>query len=154
MRNWPRSHRMSRQDEKRIEVSLEAQRMTAYEAGNPVFETQISTGDNVTNPKYQTPTGELPDRAETPLPAHDALGPHLRQLRPAGRALGMLLRTAYAHAFHGAYWHNGFGRIRSHGCVNLAPEDAKWLYLWSTPVMQPYNQLQYDESGGTRVVVA
>ena len=61
--------------------------------------------------------------------------------------------TQRAHAFHGAYWHNGFGQIRSHGCVNLTPQDARWIYLWTTPEMRPYNQLQYAETGGTSVDV-
>lgn len=35
-------------------------------------------------------------------------------------------------ALHGAYWHNGFGRINpSHGCVNLPVSVAKHLYEWT-----------------------
>ena len=34
-------------------------------------------------------------------------------------------------ALHGAYWHDGFGYRRSHGCVNLAITDAHWLFRWS-----------------------
>ena len=37
-----------------------------------------------------------------------------------------------ARALHGAYWHNGFGYARSHGCVNLGPGDALWLYNWAS----------------------
>ncbi|MDX2136869.1 MAG: L,D-transpeptidase [Chloroflexota bacterium] len=33
-------------------------------------------------------------------------------------------------ALHGAYWHDEFGRYRSHGCVNLTMTDAYWLYNW------------------------
>jgi hypothetical protein len=33
--------------------------------------------------------------------------------------------------FHGAYWHDDFGRPVSHGCVNLSPGDALWLYEWA-----------------------
>jgi hypothetical protein len=36
-------------------------------------------------------------------------------------------------AVHGAYWHSEWGNRRSHGCVNLAPKDAKWLYDWTAP---------------------
>jgi hypothetical protein len=36
-----------------------------------------------------------------------------------------------ARALHGAYWHNLFGYEQSHGCVNLAPADSHWLYLWA-----------------------
>jgi hypothetical protein len=40
-------------------------------------------------------------------------------------------------ALHTAYWHDAFGTKRSHGCVNLAPRDARWLYYWSDPQMPP-----------------
>lgn len=33
--------------------------------------------------------------------------------------------------FHAAYWHDDFGAPVSHGCVNLSPADAKWLYDWA-----------------------
>jgi len=33
--------------------------------------------------------------------------------------------------FHAAYWHDSFGSAASHGCINLAPADAKWLYDWA-----------------------
>jgi lipoprotein-anchoring transpeptidase ErfK/SrfK len=33
--------------------------------------------------------------------------------------------------FHGAYWHDAFGTAASHGCINLAPADARWLYEWA-----------------------
>jgi lipoprotein-anchoring transpeptidase ErfK/SrfK len=32
---------------------------------------------------------------------------------------------------HGAYWHDEFGSPVSHGCVNMSPADAKWLYTWA-----------------------
>ena len=34
-------------------------------------------------------------------------------------------------ALHGAYWHNFFGYKQSHGCANLSPGDARWLYEWA-----------------------
>jgi hypothetical protein len=36
------------------------------------------------------------------------------------------------YSLHGTYWNDGFGYQHSHGCVNLAPLDAKWLYDWTT----------------------
>lgn len=36
-------------------------------------------------------------------------------------------------AIHAAFWHNDFGQKRSHGCINLLPEDAKWVYRWTYP---------------------
>ncbi len=41
----------------------------------------------------------------------------------------------HGYALHGAYWHDGFGRVRSHGCTNIAPADARWLYRWTTPTV-------------------
>ena len=38
-------------------------------------------------------------------------------------------------AVHGAYWHDNFGKRRSHGCVNLSPKDARWVYDWTQPVV-------------------
>ena len=39
----------------------------------------------------------------------------------------------HGYAIHGAYWHNNFGTPMSHGCVNLAIEDAEWLFGWAFP---------------------
>jgi hypothetical protein len=36
-------------------------------------------------------------------------------------------------ALHGAYWHDSFGRALTHGCVNLSPRDAAWLFRWAPP---------------------
>jgi hypothetical protein len=33
--------------------------------------------------------------------------------------------------FHAAYWHDNFGTAASHGCINLSPADARWLYDWA-----------------------
>ena len=33
--------------------------------------------------------------------------------------------------FHGTYWHNAFGSPRSHGCVNMPIDVAKFVYEWS-----------------------
>ena len=36
-------------------------------------------------------------------------------------------------AIHSTFWHNDFGVAKSHGCVNAAPEDAKWIWRWTVP---------------------
>ena len=40
---------------------------------------------------------------------------------------------ASGYALHGAYWHDVFGVARSHGCVNLAPIDARVVFRWTDP---------------------
>lgn len=36
-----------------------------------------------------------------------------------------------ARALHAAYWRTYFGYPASHGCVNLSPTDAHWLFEWA-----------------------
>ena len=55
-------------------------------------------------------------------------------------------------SFHGTYWHNDFGRPRSHGCINISPQAAKWLYRWTTPVVKPGDVYAY-EGKGTKVEI-
>lgn len=40
---------------------------------------------------------------------------------------------AAGYALHGAYWHDVFGIPRSHGCINLAPIDARVVFNWTDP---------------------
>ncbi len=50
-----------------------------------------------------------------------------------------------AYALHGAYWHNDFGSIETHGCVNLAPVDARWLFSFLAPALPPgYASIRSD----------
>ena len=56
--------------------------------------------------------------------------------------------------FHAAYWHDRFGTPQSHGCVNLSPTDAKWVYEWSEPTMPPgWNELEVRVPGSMIVRV-
>jgi lipoprotein-anchoring transpeptidase ErfK/SrfK len=50
-------------------------------------------------------------------------------------------------SFHGTFWHNDFGTPHSHGCLNLSMEDAKWLYLWTLPVVLPGQDYVYEKYG-------
>jgi hypothetical protein len=58
-------------------------------------------------------------------------------------------------AIHAAFWHNDFGTRRSHGCINVRPDDAKWIFRWTTP----YVSLEQTEikmewpNVGTQVIV-
>ena len=59
--------------------------------------------------------------------------------------------TGTGDSFHGTYWHNDYGRPRSHGCVNLTPDDAKFIYRWTSPVVPPETAYLYDPGSGTKV---
>jgi hypothetical protein len=41
------------------------------------------------------------------------------------------------YALHGAFWHDAFGHPVSHGCVNLAPRDARFVFDRVLPVLPP-----------------
>ena len=56
-----------------------------------------------------------------------------------------------ARALHATYWHTLFGYTQSHGCVNLSPGDAQWLYNWAeigdyVYVFDPSGQTPTDDS--------
>jgi lipoprotein-anchoring transpeptidase ErfK/SrfK len=53
--------------------------------------------------------------------------------------------------FHGTYWHTDFGTPRSHGCINMRTEDARWLYRWTTPAADLADRLTLGH--GTTVIV-
>jgi len=55
------------------------------------------------------------------------------------------------YALHGAFWHDDFGKPRSHGCINLAPTDAAWLFEWTDPVVPPDWHGAVNAEGGTLV---
>ena len=40
-------------------------------------------------------------------------------------------------ALHAAPWHDHLGRPRSHGCINLSPADARWLFDFTSPSLAP-----------------
>ena len=67
---------------------------------------------------------------------------------------GIAWTTLYhpdGQAIHSVYWHNNFGSTMSHGCINMTNADAKWVYLWSLPVVESKEWLH--KGFGTRVVV-
>jgi hypothetical protein len=141
--------------DKRLEVDTEKQWVTAYEDGVEVFSTRAATGGwylaNDVWKDYTTPLGghtidrKMPSRH---MAAGDLASGEGYDL-PGVPWVSYF--TSSGVAFHGTYWHNDFGRPRSHGCVNVTTEAAKWIYRWSLPVA-PVNELHVSESG-TRVIV-
>jgi hypothetical protein len=68
----------------------------------------------------------------------------------------MVFATLYrGYGLHAAYWHDGFGSPRSHGCVNLSPRDARWLFDWASPSLPEGRRavLSKEDNPGTWVYV-
>ena len=107
-----------------IDINLYEQTLTVYDQGELVFATMVSTG----LPGWWTQPGNFQVYAR--LENDDMMGAFA-----ADRSDYYLLEDVpwvlyfdKARAMHGAYWHNGYGLPRSHGCVNLSPTDAHWLF--------------------------
>jgi hypothetical protein len=114
-----------------IHVDLDQQTLVAYEGDEPVYATVISSGKK----GYEPPTGlfEVEQKyISTTMNATDPIDGFYE--------VEEVPWTLYYHggyALHGAYWHTDFGKVRSHGCTNIAPADARWLYYWSDPQVPP-----------------
>ncbi|MBU4224578.1 MAG: L,D-transpeptidase [Chloroflexi bacterium] len=50
-------------------------------------------------------------------------------------------------------YHNDYGTPRSHGCINLTPQDAKWLYRWTLPAVPLDQRYIYEPGSGSNVQV-
>jgi hypothetical protein len=136
---------------KRIEVRTQQQIVVAYEWERPVFVARTATGAKFSNGNFATPPGRHTTFHKRPS-RHMAAG----NLAYNGYDLPGVPWVSYITkrgvAFHGTYWHNDYGRPRSHGCINLSPSAAKWIYLWTLPHV-PYHEQRVYEDIGTAVDV-
>ncbi|NJM70092.1 MAG: L,D-transpeptidase [Scytonema sp. RU_4_4] len=110
-----------------IQIDLSDQRLIAWNGNTPVYTVIVSTGKKST----PTPTGVFQIQSKH------------KSARMQGRDYDIpnVPHTMYysgSYAIHGAYWHKKFGTPVSHGCVNVAPKRARWLFNWAsigTPVV-------------------
>ena len=143
-------------DDKRVHLSIDDQVLTAYEADQPVLAVKVSTGIP-TDPipgllPTETPRGRF--YIQTKMPSRHMGDGNLTSDIEAYELPGVPWVCFFqkdGYAFHGTYWHDNFGRMMSHGCVNMRNEDALWLYRWSTPVASP--QDWYTRELGTLVEI-
>ncbi|MBA2557268.1 MAG: L,D-transpeptidase [Chloroflexi bacterium] len=116
--------------EKSIVVSISQQRMWAYEGDTVVNTSLVSTG----KPGFDTPLGTYSIIVKKPIEDMEGLiGGEYYNVKDVP---AVMYFTDVGHAFHGTYWHNNFGSVMSHGCVNLPLDVAAWLYAW-TPMYTP-----------------
>jgi lipoprotein-anchoring transpeptidase ErfK/SrfK len=109
-----------------IDVDLGEQVLVLYENDKPVFATLVSSGRAIA-----TPMGTYPVWAKVAAitmknqPYEDK--PYYVNKVPWSTFF------QWHNAIHGAYWHDRFGVTKSHGCVNVAPLDARHVFEWVTP---------------------
>lgn len=137
--------------EKRIEVRLRDQLAIAFESDKPVYLARIASGAVFSNGRFLTPQGVHSTFHKRPS-RHMAAGDLASNGYDLPGVPWICYITEKGVALHGTYWHNDFGRPRSHGCINLTPTAAKWFYRWTFPVVPPSEDMVYEKTG-TRVDV-
>lgn len=123
--------------EKLIHVSIGDQILTCYESGKSVFETRIASGAAFFDPQgvihqFGTPWGK--HNIIWKMPSRRMVGGEIiNDVYDLPGVPWCSFFTDSGAAVHGTYWHNDFGRPRSHGCVNVTSDAAKWVYRWANP---------------------
>ncbi|MFN7130784.1 MAG: L,D-transpeptidase family protein [Myxococcales bacterium] len=113
-------------DERWIDVDLDEQVLVAYEGTRPVYTTLVSSGREGS----PTPVGLF--RIWVKFAEVDMKGAKYGKRYSVARVPWTMFFLG-DFALHCAYWHDRFGAPASHGCVNLSPQDARFLYFWSSP---------------------
>lgn len=142
-------------DERWVEVDLSEQKLIAWDGEKKFLESLVSSG----LPWTPTPTGEF--RIWTKF--H-----HTKMEGGEGKHYYYLPNVPFVmffenskvpgykgYSLHGTYWHDDFGRQRSHGCVNLPTPIAEKLFYWTSPEVPEgkWAMRANDENPGTRIVV-
>ncbi len=136
--------------DKRIEVNLAGQTMTAYENGEPVMTCRVSSGYG----SFGTPVGRHTVLFKYPT-ARMTGGEGADYYDLPGVGFPTFL-TWNGVAIHAAYWHNDFGRPRNRGCLNVPAAVARWVWRWTAPAAPYANASYFTPAGaqGTPVIVA
>lgn len=119
--------RLKRSGQRWIEINRRNQTLTAWQGNRQVYSVIVSTGKSGT----PTPAGIFNIQAKYPtarMIGEDYNVPDVPNV----------MYYSGNYAIHGAYWHRSFGIPISHGCINVAPDHAAWLYSWAsvgTPVV-------------------
>jgi lipoprotein-anchoring transpeptidase ErfK/SrfK len=124
------------EEEKRIVVDIIQQSLSCFEGKREVYYCRVSTGA-----KFDM-YGNAVDKWATPIGQHRVARKYLT-LQMSGGTTGAsydlpgigwtTIFVTGGVAFHSTFWHNDYGVPRSHGCVNLTPQDAKWIFRWTAP---------------------
>jgi hypothetical protein len=137
--------------EKWIDVNLARQSLVAFEGKTPVYVTLFSSGRN----EHETVTGSFRIREKHISATMDADSEIASDGPYSIEDVPYIEYFSGSYALHGAFWHANFGAVKSHGCVNLAPWDAKALFGWTEPLLPEgwHAVMATKEHPGTRVIV-
>jgi hypothetical protein len=116
-------------DEHWLHIDLSEQTLVAWIGDRPVFSTLVSTGKQ----PGMTPVGV--HRLQSKFVATSMRDQPIEEEAYSIEDVPWTQYFAHNVALHGAFWHGGFGLVRSHGCVNLSPADARWLFGFTQPAL-------------------
>jgi hypothetical protein len=137
--------------EKWIDVNLKRQTLVAFEGALPVFATVFSSGRN----EHETVPGVFRIREKHISATMDGDAELATDGPYSIEDVPYIEYFNGSYALHGAFWHAEFGHVKSHGCVNLAPWDAKSLFGWTDPPIPEgwHAVFATKDKPGTRVIV-
>lgn len=123
--------------ERWIDVNVTKQALMLIDGEREVFATLVSTGEaGLEDPQHSTATKRgifrIHTKHVTATMDSDAVGEEFEL-----RDVPYVQYFADGYALHGAYWHDRFGTPKSHGCINLAPEDARRIFFFTEPEVPP-----------------
>ncbi len=126
----------AKQGEKWIDVNVTKQTLVLYEGETPVYATLVSTGeaglsDHETTTATKLGIFRIHTKHVTSTMSSEEVGEEF-ELREVPYVMYF---DKEGYALHGAYWHDRFGIPKSHGCINLAPEDARRIFHWTEPAL-------------------
>lgn len=168
---WPKE---AEKGDKWIQINVTEQVMVLWEGKQAVYTTLVSTGRE----EYPTRTGKFriykkhiaatmdsdegamsnAERREAGISAKGDGEYGVTKRRGQGtyklRDVPYIQYFSRGQALHSAYWHDVFGKSRSHGCVNLAPVDAHRVFMWTEPAMPDgWHGMNVPNDEGTTVIV-
>lgn len=123
--------------EKWLDINITKQVLVAYEGTKAVYATLVSSGeaglgDHATTKSTKRGIFRIHTKYISVTMDSDAVGEEFEL-----RDVPYVQYFEDGYALHGAYWHDKFGQPKSHGCVNLSPEDARRLFWWTEPQVPP-----------------
>ena len=121
--------------ERWFDVNVSKQTLVAYDGTRAVYATLISTGEaGLEDPERTKSTKRGIFRIHTKHVSttmdSDTVGEEFEL-----RDVPYVQYFEEGYALHGAYWHDRFGTPKSHGCINLTPEDARRLFFFTQPAL-------------------
>jgi len=121
--------------EKWIDVNVTKQTIVLYEGTRPVYATLISSGEaGLEDHEHSTATKRGIFRIHTKHISATMSSAEVGEEFEL-REVPYVQYFDEGYAMHGAYWHDRFGIPKSHGCINLAPEDARRIFFWTEPAL-------------------